>query len=160
MLDRIGFGGGCHWCTEAVFQALRGVEHVAQGLISALPPDDRFSEAVLVDFDPARITLADLVEVHLRTHASTSAHRMRGKYRSAIYVFSTGQDGDAAAILNALGADFDAPLVTRVLRFDAFRPSPPQFLDYYVRNAGKPFCRSYIDPKLAMLRSGHARLMG
>jgi len=159
VLERVGFGGGCHWCTEAVFQALRGVEHVAQGFIRACPPDDSFSEAVLVDFDPALIAIADLVEIHLRTHASTSAHHMRGKYRSAIYVFSTGQESAVAAILDALRADFDAPLITRVLRFEGFRPSAPQFLDYYARNAGKPFCRSYIDPKLAMLRSRHARLM-
>jgi len=159
VLDRIGFGGGCHWCTEAVFQALRGVERVAQGFIRAMPPDDSFSEAVMLDFDPGQIALADLVEVHLRTHASTARHRLRGKYRSAVYAFSTGQANEVTAMLGTLQRGFEAPLVTRVLRFDGFRPSPQECLDYYARNAGKPFCRSYIDPKLAMLRSRHASLL-
>ncbi len=84
---RIGLGGGCFWCSEAVFQNLRGVAQVAQGFIYSHPPHDSLSEAVLVDFDPAQISLADLIEIHLRTHASTSQHSMRQKYRSAIYAF-------------------------------------------------------------------------
>ncbi|MBO6639652.1 MAG: peptide-methionine (S)-S-oxide reductase [Roseitalea sp.] len=81
---RIGFGGGCHWCTEAVFQALRGVTRVEQGFVRSEPPFDAWSEAVIVTFDPASIDLATLTEVHLRTHASTAAHAMRGEYRSAV----------------------------------------------------------------------------
>ncbi len=159
MSERLGLGGGCHWCTEAVFQSLRGVDRVEQGFIRAMPPDEAFSEAVLLHFDPAEITLTDLIDIHLRTHASTSAHKLRGKYRSAVYVFSAEQAAKAMRILGQLQQDFDAPLVTRVLDFAGFAPSESRYLDYHEKHAGKPFCTRYIDPKLGRLRAAYAHLM-
>ena len=149
---RIGFGGGCHWCTEAVFQSLRGVGDVQQGFIRSLAPHDTFSEAVIVTFDPEIIPLAVLVDVHLRTHASTSAHKMRGKYRSAVYGFSDAQRDHVAQLLGQFQQEFEEPIVTSSLIFDGFKPSPAQFQDYYRTDANKPFCRTYIDPKLAKIR--------
>ncbi len=148
----IGFGGGCHWCTEAVFQTLRGVSEAAQGFMKSTPPDDSWSEAVLVEFDPAEISLTTLIDIHLRTHASTSAHKLRGKYRSAIYVFNDAQRTQADDILGLLQADFDSPLVTKVLSYEAFKPSDERFRNYYATNPDRPFCRTYIDPKLRRLR--------
>ncbi len=84
-MQRVGFGGGCHWCTEAVFQSLRGVESVEQGWIKSDPPFDTFSEAVIVAFDTLVISLEVLIDVHLRTHASQVDHSFRSKYRSAVY---------------------------------------------------------------------------
>ena len=155
-MEAIGLGGGCHWCTEAVFQALRGVERVDQGFISADPPDDAFSEAVLVTFDPDTIPLDALIEVHLRTHAATSEHSMRGKYRSAIYFGGAEQAKRARDALDRLALEFDAPLVTRVLSRRAFKPSDERFHDYYSTDPDRPFCRAYIDPKLALLRERFA----
>ena len=86
-LYKIAFGGGCHWCTEAVFQSLKGVEKVEQGFITSYDQNNTFSEAVIVDFNTEKIDLKTLVEIHLHTHKSTSNHSMRKKYRSAIYVF-------------------------------------------------------------------------
>ena len=150
-LKRLGFGGGCHWCTEAVFQALTGVARVEQGFAAADPPDDAFSEAARVAFDPAAIPLDTLVEVHLRTHASTADHTMRGKYRSAIYAEGTEDAAEVRAALDALRPTFDG-LVTRVLPLRAWRASDPRFHDYYATDPTRPFCRTYIDPKLALLR--------
>lgn len=151
-LERIGLGGGCHWCTEAVFQALRSVETVEQGFVASTPPDDAFSQAVLVTWDPQRLPLKTLLEAHLRTHAATSRHKMRGKYRSAVYAFDPDQAERARAELAGLQAGFDAPLVTRVLPFAAFRSSDERFRNYYATDPERPFCRTYIDPKLAELR--------
>lgn len=150
--QRIGLGGGCHWCTEAVFQALGGVSRVEQGFIASAPPHDFFSEAVIVHFDPDAIPLAALLEAHLLTHASTSAHSMRKKYRSAIYTFDRAQEEAARAALARLQRDFDAPLVTMILPFAAFKASEERFRDYYARNPQRPFCRMYIEPKLDRLR--------
>ncbi len=150
--ERIGFGGGCHWCTEAVFQHLRGVARVEQGFIASVPPDDSFSEAVIVHFDPGAISLDVLIEVHLRTHAATSDHAMRGKYRSAIYAFDDAQSLRACSFLDALQPAFDARLVTRALPFGTFRPSDKRFQNYQARMPDRPFCTTYIDPKLALLR--------
>lgn len=155
--DVIGFGGGCHWCTEAVFQSLRGVNAVHQGFISSLAPHDGFSEAALVHYSPETIPLDVLIDVHLRTHASTSQHKMRGKYRSAIYVHSDRQSNAVAAKLNQAQVNFDAPLVTLVIPNKGFKSSPEHFQNYYRSNPEKPFCKTYIDPKLAKIRQRFAR---
>jgi hypothetical protein len=119
----MGLGGGCHWCTEAVFQAPRGVSNVAQGFIRAPAPNEAWSEAVIVTFDPSEIDEKTLIDIHLRTHASTSPHKFRGKYRSAVYVFDDGQRLRAERDLHELQADFDEPLVNQVFvpsRLQAF----------------------------------------
>jgi peptide-methionine (S)-S-oxide reductase len=152
MLQTIGFGGGCHWCTEAVFSALRGVRAVEQGWIASAVPDDAPSEAVRLAFDPAEVPLSVLIEVHLRTHASTSDHSMRGKYRSAVYWAEEGQAERARAEIARLQPGFDAPIVTRVLPLVSFDASPPRFRRYYETRPDAPFCRAYIDPKLAEMR--------
>ena len=150
--ERIGFGGGCHWCTEAVFQAVRGVHDVAQGFIRSTPPHDSWSEAVEVTFVPYVIPLDTLVEIHLRTHASTSAHKMRGKYRSSVYTFDTDQSDGMREILRTLQHEFDAPLQTQVLTHAGFRQSDLRFQNYFATDPDRPFCRTYIDPKLHLLR--------
>lgn len=151
MLEKIAFGGGCHWCTEAVFQSLRGVKKVEQGFIASTGENNTFSEAAIIHFDVASIALKDLIEIHLQTHESTSDHSMRQKYRSAIYSFSVGQRSKAHEILKRLQRDSEIPLITKVLPFDAFRPSDLQFTDYYYKNPQKPFCQNYIQPKLKLL---------
>lgn len=151
--ERIGLGGGCHWCTEGVFASLAGVVRVEQGWIASAAPDDFFSEAVIVHFDPTRIDLRELLAVHLETHAASSNHGLRGRYRSAVYTFSTAQRQRCTDWLRELGADFDRPLVTRVLPFAAFRQSPPQYQDYYRRDPRLPFCRRHITPKVERLRA-------
>jgi peptide-methionine (S)-S-oxide reductase len=156
-LQRIAFGGGCHWCTEAVFQALRGVAQVEQGFVRSTPPHEAYSEAVVVHFDPGQIGLRDLIEIHLRTHSSTSNHVLRGKYRSAVYALNPKQLSTAQAIVGELQAGFDAPLVTRVLRLADFKPSQERFQNYYRKHQGNQFCERYIDPKLQRLRARYAR---
>ena len=131
---------------------LRGVERVEQGFIRSTPPHEMWSEAVIVHFDPATIGLDTLVEVHLRTHASTSDHSMRGKYRSAVYTFDAEQADDAQAVIGLLRTEFDEPLVTNVLDFVDFKPSDERFHDYYRTDPERPFCTAYIDPKLKLLR--------
>ncbi len=158
MISRVGFGGGCHWCTEAVFQTILGVIHVAQGFIRSSAPDDSFSEAVIVTYDASKIDLRSLTEIHLRTHASTSAHKLRGKYRSAVYVYDDDQKSRAIQILDALREEFESPLVTRVLEFQEFKPSDERFQNYYRNGPERPFCKTYIDPKLAMLRKKFSAL--
>ncbi|MFD0914928.1 peptide-methionine (S)-S-oxide reductase [Pseudahrensia aquimaris] len=158
-MQKIGLGGGCHWCTEAVFQPLRGVESVEQGFIASTAPDDTFSEAVIVTFDPDAISLSDLIAVHLATHASTSNHSMRGKYRSAVYVFSDAQMEQAQSELDEHSRKTGAAFVTSILPFAQFKPSAQKFQNYYKTDPERPFCKAYIDPKLAKLRSNYADLL-
>lgn len=150
--QKVGFGGGCHWCTEAVFQSLRGVKSVEQGFIRSEPPTESWSEAVIVTYDPAVIDLNTLINVHLRTHSATKAHSMRSKYRSAVYSFSDAQACDARNSLDAIALDFDEPLITQVLPFVDFKISDEHFRNYYETNPERPFCKRYIDPKLDLIR--------
>jgi peptide-methionine (S)-S-oxide reductase len=155
-VNKIGLGGSCHWCTEAIFQSLKGVSDVQQGWISS-KEHPSFSEAVIVLFDTTIIDLAVLMDIHLRTHHSTSNHRMRKKYRSAIYAFSEDQFAKCTQILSALQTEFSKPLVTEVQHFDAFKLNSENYLDYYRSNPNKPFCKNVIDPKLNQLRQHFGR---
>lgn len=158
-MQRIGFGGGCHWCTEAVFQSLKGVAKVEQGFIASLPPYEALSEAVIVHYDPAKISLSDLIAVHIDTHSSTANHRLRDKYRSAVYGFDEIQIAAAKAVLNETKSELGEALVTEVLAFATFRPSDEQYQNYYHSNRDKPFCKTFIDPKLNRLRMVHAHVL-
>ena len=149
-LTKIAFGGGCHWCTEAVFQALIGVETVAQGWVSSTKENTTFSEAVIVSFNN-KIDLDTLIEIHLFTHKSTSNHSMRNKYRSAIYYFSEVQKEECLQIINTLQPKFENKIITQILEFTGFKPSTKEFQNYYIKNPEKPFCKKYINPKLDLL---------
>ncbi len=149
--SKIGFGGGCHWCTEAVFQSLKGVYNVEQGWIASEGEANAFSEAVIVEFDASIIPLEILIEVHLRTHKSTSEHSMRKKYRSAIYVFNQDEEAIVSKIIEVLQPKFNGQLVTQVLLFSKFKPSREEIVNYYYKNPQKPFCETYINPKLKLL---------
>ena len=150
-VEKIAVGGGCHWCTEAVFQALKGVEKVEQGYVASDPPFEEFSEGVIIHFDPQIISLEILIEIHLHTHKSTSNHSFRSKYRSAVYCFSEEQKREVQHILTQLQNEFEQSLVTQILPFQRFQASRESLHDYYRRNPEKPFCERYIAPKLQFL---------
>ncbi len=151
MKDKIAFGGGCHWCTEAVFQSLVGVLKVEQGFVASIDENAAFSEAVIVHFDRTKISIGVLIEIHLHTHRSTSNHSMRKKYRSAVYTFSEAQKNTATAQLELLQFQFQNKLITQILPFSRFKASREQIQNYYYSNHKKPFCESFINPKLQIL---------
>ena len=146
------FGGGCHWCTEAVFQSLKGVDKVEQGFVASTGINSTFSEAVIIYFNAKEINLKKLVEIHLHTHKSKSNHSMRKKYRSAIYVFSESQRTSIHSFINLLQPQFNNKIITQILDFNEFKPSLEQFQDYYKKNPRKPFCEKFIHPKLKLLQ--------
>ncbi len=150
-VSKIGFGGGCHWCTEAVFQGLYGVSKVQQGWIASFNEQHSFSEAVIVHFKEEDISLETLIEVHLYTHKSTSNHSMRKKYRSAVYTFTETQENQSKSIILKFQQTFENKLITKVYPFKHFNPSPESIQNYYKKNPSKPFCEKYIDPKLELI---------
>ncbi len=148
---KIALGGGCHWCTEAVFQSLKGVEKVEQGYVSSVGGNHKFSEAVIVHFNTEEITLKTLIEIHLHTHKSNSNHSMRNKYRSAVYTFSKTQDKAAKAVIDNFQKDFNGKIITKVCPFVEFKASREAIQNYYQKNPDKPFCKTFINPKLQLL---------
>lgn len=154
----IGFGGGCHWCTEGVFQALRGIAQVDQGFIQSAPPWDAWAEGVVVHFDPSVISLTTLAEVHLRTHSAKASYSPGGRYRSAIYVHDEDQHRDAVRTIMRFADDSGEAPRTMVLPFLGFQPSDARYRDYYRSDPDRPFCRRYIDPKLDYIRRHFAQI--
>lgn len=158
-LEKIALGGGCHWCTEGVFVSLLGVEQVEQGWVSSDAPNEAFSEAVILHFNPDIVSLKDLIAVHLETHASTKNHGLRHRYRSAVYAFSEEQRLQATVALENHAKEAGEPFITTALPFVAFKASLPEHQDYYRKDPDKPFCRRFISPKLKMLREMRPGLM-
>ncbi|GBF20298.1 MULTISPECIES: peptide-methionine (S)-S-oxide reductase [Arenibacter] len=150
-IHKIAFGGGCHWCTEAVYKSLKGIISVEQGFVASDGEESSFSEAVIVSYEPSDISLEDLILIHLYTHKSTSDHSMRNKYRSAIYTFGPLDVERSTLALQKFQENFKKPLVTKVLPFREFKVSDKAFQNYYYKNPYKPFCKTHIAPKIKLL---------
>lgn len=161
MKDRktLGFGGGCHWCTEAVFQHLKGVEEVEQGYIASCGAAEDFSEAVLVHFNPRVISPRELIEIHVQTHRATSQHSFRKKYRSAIYYPPDKDPLPYEKMLSDLQTKASHPLITQVLPIRAFRSSRSALHNYYQKHCKGPFSTRYIEPKLEILRKKYPNFL-
>jgi len=122
--------------------SLRGVCSVKQGFIKSQYPNDAYSEAVIVNFDTHVIGLTELIEVHLSTHASASQHKMRDKYRSAIYTFDGAQVSKCQEALTRVQHKLEKPLVTKILPHVDFKFSCNKYWNYY-------FLVCYLFPYIA-----------
>jgi len=157
--SKIALGGGCHWCTEAVFQSLRGVQKVHQGYLASDDKYQLFSEGISIEYLENEISLKTILRVHLLTHKSTSNHSRRNTYRSAIYTFSDFQQKEVQQLLNELQKEFKNLIITKVLSYQKFKASREQIQNYYKKNPEKPFCKKYIDPKLKLLQKEFANFV-
>ena len=145
------FGTGCFWCTEAIFQSLNGVVKVEQGWIASDGDASSFSEGVIVHFNSDIISLETLIAVHLHTHSCTSKHKMRSKYRSAVYTFSNDQGELCKEAIVTLQNDFDNAIITEIIPFKNFKLNQETYLNYYYSNPEKPFCENVVSHKLRLL---------
>jgi len=160
------FGGGCFWCTEAIFQQLEGVSRVDSGYSAGDMPDPTYhavctgqtghAEVVQISFDPAVISYADLVRIHLSTHNPTTPNQQgadRGtQYRSIILAHDAEQETVARQVIEEMASAFDAPIVTEVRPFETFYKAEHYHQDYYASNPRKPYCNAVISPKLQKFR--------
>jgi peptide-methionine (S)-S-oxide reductase len=151
MNTKLGFGGGCHWCTEAVFQAIDGVESVEQGYLSSTAPYENKSEAVIIHFTD-QVDLEKLIDIHLQTHAATKQHSRRNDYRSAIYYFDEELKNRIGEIIISLSQKRKQTYITKVLALESFEPSRESIQNYYQTRPEAPFCKRYIEPKLELVK--------
>ena len=151
----LAFGGGCHWCTEAVFQSLKGVFGVRQGWISHTGEEKDFSEAVLIKFNPEIISMEMLIKIHLDTHSSASNHAMRKKYRSAVYALSSESSNAVGHILTKCIKHYKKDICTQVLIMTKFKQNV-EYQNYYYTNPKREFCKRYIKPKLQLVMNQYA----
>lgn len=166
------FGGGCFWCTEAVFQQLRGVKSVVSGYSGgsvANPTYDQVcskrtghAEVIQVVFDPREISYADVLEVFFHTHDPTTMDRQGNdvgpQYRSVIFYHDDTQRRTAEQVkqqLQSSGA-FSSPMVTLIDPFRDFWPAEGYHQNYFASNPRQPYCSLVISPKVEKLRKYYA----
>ncbi len=169
------FGGGCFWCTEAIFSLLRGVESVVSGYAgghTTNPSYDQVSmghtdhaESIKIEFDPSVVKFTDLLNVFFATHDATTLNRQGAdvgeQYRSAIFYITNDQRDQANALIAQLEKDevYGDPIVTEVTPLDKFWPAESYHQRYYDENQSKPYCQVVINPKIAKLRAKFAPLL-
>jgi methionine-S-sulfoxide reductase len=170
-MESIVLGGGCFWCTEAVFSEVRGVEKVESGYSGGTVPNPTYeevctgrtghAEVVKVSFDPSEISLADILEIFFDVHDPTSLNRqgedVGTQYRSAIFYYNDAQKEtiDQAIQNMKKSGKYRRPIVTSVEKFKAFYPSEEYHHNYYNRNGSAPYCRAVISPKLQKFRHSY-----
>ena len=159
------FAAGCFWCTEAVFQQLRGVESVMPGYIggSMEDPDYRtvctgstgHAECIQVEFDSDVVSYHDLLDVFFKTHDPTTLNRQGAdvgtQYRSGVFYHSEAQQELAEQYIRELDASgaLAAPIVTEVTAASTFYPAEEYHRDYFTQNPGQGYCAAVIAPKVA-----------
>lgn len=158
------FGGGCFWCTEAIFEQLEGVLKVESGYSGGHIKNPAYREVVSgrtghaevihITYNPEVIDFVLLLEVFFNTHDPTTLNRQGAdvgtQYRSAVFYHDEAQQKSANEMIDALGKAqvFKDPIVTEVTAFDAFYVAEDYHQNYYENNKYQGYCQVVINPKL------------
>ncbi|WP_010521779.1 peptide-methionine (S)-S-oxide reductase MsrA [Aquimarina agarivorans] len=169
MSEKAIFAGGCFWCTEAVFQRVKGVSKVRSGFSGGEVKNPAYKEVITqrtghaetveVTFDSEVITFQNLLEVFFATHDPTTLNRQGADkgthYRSAIFYTSDKQKELAENFINVLTKQkvFDDPIVTEVTKFENFYPAEDYHINYFNLNGEQAFCQAVINPKVNKLNT-------
>jgi peptide-methionine (S)-S-oxide reductase len=160
-------GGGCFWCTEAVFETIPGVHSVVSGYAGGGKENPTYEEVVTgrtghaeviqIKYDPALVTFPELLDVFWQAHDPTTLNRQgadRGtQYRSAIYYQSEAQRQQAEESKQKVASKFSDPIVTEIAPLKKFYPAEEYHQDYFKRNPNAPYCMVVIKPKLRKLKN-------
>lgn len=158
------FGSGCFWCTEAIFQKLKGVLSVTPGYSGGKRENPTYdqvcsgatghAEVIHIQFDQDEISFEELLEVFWKTHDPTTLNRQGAdlgtQYRSVIFYHDENQKELAEKYKTELDKSgiFDKPVVTEISPFQKFYPAEKYHQDYYNNNPAQPYCSFVITPKL------------
>jgi peptide-methionine (S)-S-oxide reductase len=169
------FGGGCFWCTEAVFDELRGVKSVVSGYAGGSTKNPTYeevcggrtghAEVIKIEFDPGEIAFKDLLTVFFSTHDPTTLNRQGNdvgtQYRSAIFYANEEQKREAEAFIKELNdsKSFGKPVVTTVEPLGEFYEAEDYHQKYYANNPYQPYCQYMIPPKLTKLHKQFGALL-
>jgi len=174
------FGGGCFWCTEAVFQDLKGVISVMPGYAGGIPSSGSgqaptyeevrrgktgHAEVIQIEFDPAQIAYRDLAEIFFATHNPTTKNRQGAdvgeQYRSIILYADEEQKKAAEEVMKEIqeSGAFDQPIVTELKPLKEFYPAEDYHHNYYQSNPGAGYCQAVIAPKLEKFKKKYASLL-
>ena len=164
----ITLAGGCFWCLEAVYDEMKGVDSVVSGYMGGQVPDPTYeqvcggrtghAEVVQIAFDPAAVSLREILQVFFVIHDPTTLNRQGNdvgtQYRSAIFYHSPEQKAAAEEVVAELtrGKLFADPIVTEIAPASTFYPAEDYHQEYFARNAYQPYCQYVVAPKVAKFR--------
>lgn len=164
-------GGGCFWCTEAVFLEVKGIEKVVSGYSGGDAPGHPtyreicsgltgHAEVIQISFDADVISYEDVIIIFMTTHDPTTLNRQgadRGtQYRSVIFYHDAHQKNVAEVVVKELNRHFDDKIITEISELDVFYEAGKEHQDYYRQNQTQGYCSFVITPKLQKLRQLHA----
>ena len=169
--EKATFGGGCFWCTEAVFQQVNGVIEVVSGYAGGRVPGKPtyrevcsgltgHAEVVQITYDPQLITYRELLIIFMTTHDPTTLNRQGAdvgtQYRSVIFFHDDNQKEVAEAVLEEMKKYYQNPVVTELSPLPKFFEAEDYHQDYYANNSEQGYCQYVISPKLSKLREQYA----
>lgn len=173
-MPTITLGGGCFWCTEAVYQAVRGIEDVQSGYCNGhtrAPSYEQVcsgssghNEVVKLVFDPAQISVREILEIFFAIHDPTTLNRQGHdsgtQYRSGIYCSTPEQEAVAKDLIDELNQSgvYGSAIVTEVLPLVNYWPAEDYHQDFFEKNPGQGYCVAVAAPKVAKFRKTFARL--
>ena len=166
-LETATFGGGCFWCTEAIFKRLKGVVSVTSGYSGGERPLPSYeqvttgatghAESINISFDPKIISFKRLLDVFWATHNPTTKNRQGNdtgtQYRSVIFYHNNKQKEEAIASMKRLEKEqiYEGQIVTEIIPFTEFYPAEEYHQNYYDNNPEYPYCSLVISPKIKKL---------
>lgn len=176
MTQRVAvFGGGCFWCTEAIFDELQGVVSVMPGYAGGNSKNPTYeqvctgrtghAEVIRIEFDPSQIAFNDLLTVFFATHDPTTLNRQGGdvgpQYRSVVFYADEEQKRQAESFIKQLNdsKSYDQPIVTTLEPLTEFYAAEDYHQKFYARNPYQPYCQLTIPPKLAKLHKRFTTLL-
>ncbi len=161
-------GGGCFWCTEAVYKEMKGVVKVVPGYSGGHIKNPAYrevttgrtghAEVVQITFDPQVTQFTEILEVFFMTHDPTTLNRQGNdvgtQYRSAVFYHNDEQRKTAEEVIEAFEKEkvYDDPIVTEVTPFDAFYLAEDYHHNYFARNKEQPYCQFVVAPKVEKFR--------
>lgn len=167
-VEQATLGGGCFWCLEPIYDALKGVTDVVSGYAGGDVPNPSYelvctgrtghAEVVQITFDPAVISYRELLEVFFTVHDPTTLNRQGAdvgtQYRSVIFYHSPEQRATAEDVIADVARQgwYNDPLVTQLAPYEMFYPAEDYHQQYFERNPFQGYCRVVIAPKVAKFR--------
>ena len=167
-LEKITLGGGCFWCTEAVYLQMKGVVDVKPGYSGGHVKNPSYkevcnettghAEVVQITYDPEIVSFTEILEVFFVTHDPTTLNRQGNdvgtQYRSAIFYHSEKQKETALQIIGNLEKEkaYEKTIVTEITEFKAFYPAEDYHINYFARNKSQPYCQFVVAPKVEKFR--------
>lgn len=175
MTEKAVFGGGCFWCTEAVFKMLKGVSTVKPGYSGGTEEDATYekvssgktghAEVTYVEYDPQEISYRDLLTVFFGSHDPTTVNRQGNdigpQYRSVIFITSEEQKLEAEKFIKEINESNKegTAVVTEIAPFEEFYEAENYHQDYFANNMNASYCQIIINPKLEKVQKQFANLL-